>query len=195
MRDPAESLFNRRRFWNKTNVTNLTSEYFELNSLHAFIIKTIPLHITVVLHRSPPKDLNQENWSCTHFYWFKSPTWSRKSLSGGLESSSSTKHGGNSTARWRLSVFESFNLWSVSELNVLCRRSGRLKQREKSISWFSQVREPLKKGSEPIHRCGEKCSSRKTPCKAISLIRLDSSNWQNFSSQQKTPWYGEELCA
>ena len=190
MRDSAESLFNRRRFWNKTNVSNLTSEYFALKSLDAFIIKTIRLHTTVVLHRSPPKDLNQENWSCTHFYWFKSPTWWRKSLSGGLESSSSTKHGGNSTARWRLSVFESFNLWSA-----LCRRSWRVKQWEKNIAWFSQVREPLKKGSGPIHRCGEKCSLPRTPCKAISLIRLDSSNWANFSSQQKTPWYQEELCA
>ena len=77
MRDPAQSLFHRRRFWNKTNVSNLTSEYFALKSLDAFIIKTIRLQTTVVLHRSPPKDLNQENWSCTHFCWFKSRTWSR----------------------------------------------------------------------------------------------------------------------
>ena len=35
----------------------------------AFIAKTIRLHNTVVLHRSPPKDLNQENWSSTHFTW------------------------------------------------------------------------------------------------------------------------------
>ena len=156
MRDPAESLFNRRRFWNKTNVSNLTSEYFELKSLDAFIIKTIRLHTTVVLHRSQPKDLNQENWSCTHFYWFKSPTWSRKSLSGGLESSSSTKHGGNSTARWRLSVFESFNLWSA-----LCRRSRRVKQWEKNIAWFSQVREPLKKGSGPMTDAAKNVVRRK----------------------------------
>ena len=27
----------------------------------AFIIKTIRLYTTVVVHRSPPKDLNQEN--------------------------------------------------------------------------------------------------------------------------------------
>ena len=190
MRDPAESLFKK-----KTNVSNLTSEYFALKSFDTFIINTICLHTTFKLHRSPPKNLNQENWSCTHFYWFKSCTWSRVTKRS-LEASSSTKHGGNSTARWRrLSVFESFNLWSVSELNTLWRRSRRVKQWEENIALFSQVREPLKKGSGPIHRCGEKCSSPKTPCKAISLIRLDSSNWANFSSQQKTPWYREELCA
>ena len=190
MRDSAESLFNRRRFWNKTNVSNLTSDYICVKIFGCFHYKDNPFAHHCCTAQKSAKDLNQENWSCTHFYWFKSPTWWRKSLSGGLESSSSTKHGGNSTARWRLSVFESFNLWSA-----LCRRSRRVKQWEKNIAWFSQVREPLKKGSGPIHRCGEKCSSPKTPCKAISLIRLDSSNWANFSSQQKTPWYREELCA
>ena len=120
----------------------------------------------------------------------------RASLSGGLDASSSTKHGVNSTARWRrLSVFESINLWPFSEVNALCRRSRRVKQWEENTALFCQVREPLKKDSGPIHRCGEKCSSPKSPCKAISLIRLDSSNWANFSSQQKTPWYREELCA
>ena len=34
----------------------------------AFIAKTIRLHNTVVLQRSRPKDLNQEDWSSTHFY-------------------------------------------------------------------------------------------------------------------------------
>ena len=40
-----------------------------------------------------------------------------------------------------------------------------------------------KKAAWPIHRCGEKCSLPKTPCKAISLIRLVSTNRENFSSQ------------
>ena len=44
-----------------TNVSNLTSGYFALKSLDALIIKTIRLQTTVVLHRSPPKDLNREN--------------------------------------------------------------------------------------------------------------------------------------
>ena len=101
MRVPAESS---SRFWNKPNVSNVTSEYFALKKnifSDAFIIKTIRLHTTLVLHRSPPKDLNQENGSSAHFYWFKSPTWSRK----GLEASSSTKHGGKSTASLRRCLF------------------------------------------------------------------------------------------
>ena len=82
LRDPAESS---SRFWNTPNVSNLTSEYFALKRTSfsdAFIIKTIRLYTTVVLHRSPTEDLNQENWSSTHFYCFESPTCSRKSLSG-----------------------------------------------------------------------------------------------------------------
>ena len=82
LRDPAESS---SRFWNTPNVSNLTSEYFALKRTSfsdAFIIKTIRLYTTVVLHRSPTEDLNQENWSSTHFYWFESPKCSRKSLSG-----------------------------------------------------------------------------------------------------------------
>ena len=47
-----------------------------------FMAKTIRLHNTFLLHRSPPKDSNQENWSSAHFCWFKSSTWSRKSPSG-----------------------------------------------------------------------------------------------------------------
>ena len=57
---------------------NLTSENFALKRTSfsdAFVINTIRLQTTVVLHRSPPKDLNQENGSPTHFYWFKSPNF------------------------------------------------------------------------------------------------------------------------
>ena len=86
----------------------------------AFIAKIIRLDNTVVLHRSPPEDLNQENWSSTHFYWFKSPTWSRKSLSGEAwkpvqAPNIPSNHG---TIVEKMSVFKGFKLFSLSELIV-----------------------------------------------------------------------------
>ena len=119
-----------------------------------FIAKTIRLHNTVVLHRSPPKDSNQENRSSTHFYWFKSPTWSRKSLSGEAWTpvqapNMASNHG--TIVELEMSVFKGFKLWSLSEVIVLFRHCRRVKQWEENIALFSQVREPLKKGSRPIH--------------------------------------------
>ena len=46
-----------------------------------------------------------------------------------------------------MSVFKGFKLWSLSEF----RHCRRVKQWEENIALFSQVREPLKKGSRPIH--------------------------------------------
>ena len=118
----------------------------------AFIAKTIRLHNTVVLHRSPPKDSNQENWSSTHFYWFKSSTWSRKSLSGEVWTPVQAPNmASNHGTIVEMSVFKGFKLWSLSELIVLFRHCRRVKQWEENIALFSQVREPLKKGSRPIH--------------------------------------------
>ena len=100
----------------------------------------------------PPKYSNQENWSSTHFYWFKSSKWLRKSLSGEVWTpvqapNMASKHG----TIVEMSVFKGFKLWSLSELIVLFRRCRRVKQWEENIALFSQVREPLKKGSRPIH--------------------------------------------
>ena len=50
-----------------------------------------------------------------------------------------------------MSVFKGFKLWSLSEVIVLFRHCRRVKQWEENIALFSQVREPLKKGSRPIH--------------------------------------------
>ena len=85
----------------------------------AFIAKTIRLHNTVVLHRSPPKYSNQENWSSTHFYWFKSPTWSRKSLSGEVWTPVQAPNmASNHGTIVEMSVFKGFKLWSLSELRA-----------------------------------------------------------------------------
>ena len=108
--------------------------------------------LSVVLHRSPPKHSNQENWSSTHFYWFKSPTWSRKSLSGEVWTPVQAPNmASNHGTIVEMSVFKGFKLWSLSELIVLFRRCRRVKQWEENIALFSQVREPLKKRSRPIH--------------------------------------------
>ena len=50
-----------------------------------------------------------------------------------------------------MSVFKGFKLWSLSEVIVLFWRCRRVKQWEENIALFSQVREPFKKGSRPIH--------------------------------------------
>ena len=52
-----------------------------------------------------------------------------------------------------MSVFKGFILWSLSELIVLFRRCRRVKQWEENFASFSQVREPLKKGSSLFIVC------------------------------------------
>ena len=84
--------------------------------------------------------------------WFKSPTWSRKSPSGEAwkpvqAPNMASTHG----TIVEMSVFKGFKLWSFSQLIVLFRRCRRVKQWEENIALFSQVREPFKKGSRPIH--------------------------------------------
>ena len=94
--------------------------------------------LSVVLHRSPPKHSNQENWSSTHFYWFKSPTWSRKSLTG---------------EAWMPVQAPNIAIASNHGTIVLFRRCRRVKQWEENIALFSQVREPSKKGSSLFIVC------------------------------------------
>ena len=75
--------------------------------------------LSVVLHRSPPKHSNQENWSSTHFYWFKSPPWSRKSLTGEAwmpVKAPNIAIASNQGTIVEMSVFKGFILWSLSEL-------------------------------------------------------------------------------
>ena len=112
--------------------------------------------LSVVLDRSPPKHSNQENWSSTHFYWFKSPPWSRKSLTGEAwmpVQAPNIAIASNHGTIVEMSVFKGFILWSLSELIVLFRRCRRVKQWEENIALFSQVREPLKKGSSLFIVC------------------------------------------
>ena len=128
MCDPAESLFNRSRFErSQMQATSQVIFCVENNMFSdAVIAKTIRVHNTFVLHRIPPKDSNQENWSSTHFYWFKSPTWSHKSLSGEVWTPvQALNMASNRGTIVEMSVFKGFKVWSLSEWIVLfrcCRR-------------------------------------------------------------------------
>ena len=138
--------------------------------------------LSVVLDRSPPKHSNQENWSSTHFYWFKSPTWSRKSLSGEVWTPVQAPNmASNHGTIVEMSVFKGFKLWSLSELIVLFRRCRRVKQWEENIALFSQVREPLKKGSSLFHR-----QPKRTIC-GFGLQRSFGGNIQELLVYYLTP--------
>ena len=136
MCDPAEALFNRSRFLKEAKCKQPHKWYFALKITSfsdAFIAKTIRLHNTAVLHRSPPKYLNQENWCSTHFCWFKSPTWSRKSLSGEVWTPVQAPNmASNHGTIVEMSIFKGFKLWSLSELIVPFWRCRRVKQWEEN---------------------------------------------------------------